>query len=81
MSEHTEPYERLYIEEETPIPYMIGALICERTLRIHGKEKLFEILNQSGDLWTVLKKVNLTKNNLTTELKNELKLNPTPYTQ
>lgn len=42
FEEHIDdPFERLYYEHETPILYMIGALVCERTLRLYGKEKLF----------------------------------------
>jgi hypothetical protein len=77
LGEHLNPYERLYIENETPIPYMIGALICERTYRIYGKEKLFDLLNSENDLIETLDEYGLTKKNITTELKKELKLPPT----
>jgi hypothetical protein len=79
LAEHLNPYERLYIENETSIPYMIGALICERTNRIYGKEKLFELLNSKKELWESLEKFGLSKNNITEELKKELKLPPTLY--
>jgi hypothetical protein len=48
---------------------MIGALICERTNRIYGKEKLFELLNSKKELWESLEKFGLSKNNITEELK------------
>ena len=81
LSEHFNPYERLYIDNETPIPYMIGALICERTNRMYGKEKLFELLNSEKEIWDALSEVGLTKENLTTELKEELSQTPMPYSK
>ena len=74
LSEHMQPFERLYINDETPIPYMIGALICERTLRIYGKASLLKLLNPELTLWPSLNEVGLNKKNLTLEIKNELKL-------
>ncbi|MFK7758136.1 MAG: hypothetical protein AB8B53_14500 [Flavobacteriales bacterium] len=80
VAEHLNPYERLYIKNETPIPYMIGALICERVNRIYGKERLFELLRSNEDIWGILGDVGLTKENLTKELKKELKLTTTMVT-
>lgn len=79
LAEHLDPYEKLYIEAETPIPYLIGALVCERTNRIYGKEKLFELLNSEKSIWQSLNAVGLTRANFTSELKNELKLSTTLY--
>ena len=73
LSAHLQPYERLYINKETSIPYMIGALICERTLRIYGKEALFNLFNSKQKRWPTLNQVGLTKENLTIEIKKELK--------
>lgn len=67
-------YERLYFEEETSIPYLIAAVVCERTIRLYGKEKYFEILNSKDDLWISLNKVGLTKENINFEIKKELDL-------
>lgn len=75
---HLDPYERLYFEDETSIPYLTSALICERTKRIYGKEKLLEILQAEGELWQILKKVGLTKQNTNAELRKELALPLTP---
>ena len=58
---------------------MIGALICERTNRIYGKEKLFELSNSKKEFWESLEKFGLSKNNITEELKKELKRPPTLY--
>ncbi|HVT83625.1 MAG TPA: hypothetical protein VHD35_00410 [Chitinophagaceae bacterium] len=75
--EHIEdPYERLYFEHETPIPYMLGALICERTLRLYGKEKLFDLFRSKKDVFDILKTVNLTKENIDVELRKEINLPP-----
>lgn len=78
FEEHIEdPYERLYFEYETPVPYMIGSLICERTLRLFGKEKLFELFKSNKDIWETLKIVGLTKSNMSKELTKEIKQPPT----
>ena len=71
---HFDPYERLYFENETSIPYLTSALICERTKRIYGKEKLLQILKSENELWEILESVGLTKENLKEELKKEVKL-------
>lgn len=73
VEEHMDDlYERLYFEEETPIPYLIAAVICERTIRLHGKNKYFEILNSLDDLWASLAKVGITKENVNLEIRKEL---------
>ncbi|HWC54474.1 MAG TPA: hypothetical protein VG676_12890 [Chitinophagaceae bacterium] len=75
--DHVEdPYERLYYEHETPVPYMLGALICERTLRLYGKEKLFDLFRNTNDVFDILKTVGLTKENIDTELRKEIDLPP-----
>ena len=74
LSEHTDAYERIYFETETSIPYLTSALILERTLRIYGKEKLIELLKSESELWTTLKKVGLTKENMNNALGQEIKL-------
>jgi hypothetical protein len=76
FSAHLEPYERFFAGE-TSIPYMIGALICERTYRLHGKEKLLELLKGGDELWEILTDVGLTEENFDAELKKELLLPPT----
>lgn len=71
---HTNAYERIYFENETSIPYLTSALILERTLRIYGKEKLIELLKSENELWTTLKTVEITKENINTELRKQIKL-------
>ncbi len=74
FTEHTNAYERIYFENETSIPYLTSALILERTLRIYGKEKLMKLLKSENELWTTLKTVGLTKDNINNELRKEIKL-------
>lgn len=70
----TDTWEDLFIDKETQITYMLGALICERTLRLYGKEKLFEIFKSKKPLFETLTEVGLTKENLNEELRKEIKL-------
>ena len=74
FSRHTDSYERIYFENETSIPYLTSALILERTLRIYGKEKFMELLKSENELWTTLKTVGLTKENINEELRKQIKL-------
>ncbi|WP_375581264.1 hypothetical protein ABWH96_09760 [Marivirga tractuosa] len=76
FTKHLEPFERFFAGE-TSIPYMIGALICERTYRLHSKEKLLKLLKGEYNLWYLLNDVGLTKENLNAELRKELLLPPT----
>jgi hypothetical protein len=69
LSAYFDIYSRSYIENETSIPYMIAALICEKTITKYGKEKFFEFLNSQEDIWTILNKIRLTKENLNSELR------------
>lgn len=62
--------------KKTQISYMVGALICERTLRLYGKEKLFELFKQEGELFEILSLVGLDKENLNEELQKEAMLPP-----
>ncbi len=78
IEEHVgDPFERLYFEHETPVPYVIAALVCERTLRIYGKEKLFDLFRSKKNVFDTLKAVGLTKENINDELRKEIKLPPT----
>lgn len=70
----TDTWEQFFIDNETQITYMLGALICERTLRIYGKTKLFEIFKSKNALFDTLKDVGLTEENLNEELRKEIKL-------
>lgn len=74
FSDYMDPYERVYYEEETSIPYLTAALICERTHRIYDKSGLIRLLSYEGDLWSGLKEVGLTPENINDELRVELDL-------
>lgn len=74
--QHLEPFERFFAGE-TSIPYMIGALICERTYRLYGKVGLLGLLDGANDVWDLLGNVGLTQENFDAELRKELALPPT----
>lgn len=78
FSDHTtDTWEQFFIDNETQITYMLGALICERSLRIYGKEKLLEMFASKKPLFEILEEVELTRENLHEELAKEIKL---PFT-
>ena len=72
FTNYLQTYSRDYINEETPIPYMVGALICERTLKKYGKKGLIELLNSKGTLWETIAPFGLNKANFNAELVREL---------
>lgn len=72
IGRHLDPYERIYFEEETPVPYLIGALLCERILRVHGKQKLMDLMKSGLSLAEILPEVGLNLNNINTELRREI---------
>lgn len=69
IEEHMDPYERIYYEDQTSIPYLTSALICEMSLNKFGKEKLILLLQSEKDLWARLNEVGLTKQNIGLELR------------
>lgn len=75
FDQYNDPYG-VYFKNETPVLYMISALICERTIRLYGKEKLFELFDTKADLWDLLEKVGLNKDNINEELRKEITLSP-----
>lgn len=74
LAEHLEPYERLFMRNGTPVPYMIGAVICERVFRVHGKEGLIGLLRSDKELWETLNTYGFTQENLSAEIKKEIEL-------
>ena len=68
------PYERNFIDDNTSLPYITAALICERTVRIYGKQTLFNILNADKDLLEILLAIGLHPQNINEELRKELLL-------
>lgn len=77
VSGHFDPYERLYFEEETSIPYAIGALIMERTMRLKGNSGIRALLGAEGELWESLSIAELTPETINTALRDELNHPPT----
>lgn len=71
--EHLDIYERLFFEKETPIPYVISAVLCEMIISKFGKEKLFLVLKNGNSVEEGLKTLNLNKNNMNYELRKFLK--------
>lgn len=69
-------YVRDDIDEDTSVPYMIGALLCERILRKDGKAGLFKAMASGADLWPALMDQGITPENLTAELRKEILLPP-----
>jgi len=80
LEQYRDPYG-IYFKEETPVLYTLFALVCERTIRLYGKEKLFELFNTKADLWDLLEKVGLHKENINGELKKEINLTPIIFNQ
>ena len=74
FKEHIDPYERLYFERETSIPYLTAALILERTKRVYGDKKIIELLKSEKEFWQTLSLVGLTQENINEELRKEIKL-------
>lgn len=74
FKEHIDPYERLYFEGETSIPYLTAALILERTKRVYGDKKIIELLKSEKEFWQTLSLVGLTQENINEELRKEIKL-------
>ena len=74
FKEHIDPYERLYFEGETSIPYLTAALILERTKRVYGDKKIIELLKSEKEFWQALNLVGLTQENINEELRKEIKL-------
>lgn len=61
------------INGETSVPYMIGALLCDRILRTDGKAGLFKAFAAGEDPWPALAAYGITPETLTVELRMELK--------
>ena len=67
---------RDYINADTSVPYVIGAVLCERILRRDGKAGLFQVMSEGVDPWPALARYGITPETLTRELRKELMLEP-----
>lgn len=70
---YTDIYERHYIGKETSIPYLLAALVCERTYRLYGKTKLLDLLQAEPDQWRILERAGLNRSNFNETLRAEIK--------
>ncbi|MFZ1691865.1 MAG: hypothetical protein WAT74_01600 [Flavobacteriales bacterium] len=77
LNDFTNPTVRFYINEDTSVPYAMGALLCERILVSAGKDALFALLTGGEDPWPALERHGITRKNLTAELRKQL-LAPPP---
>lgn len=77
--QYTDVYAKQYIADETSIPYMTGALICETLLYEQGKQTLFSLLETDGNLWDMLNESGITKANFNEKLEKALSLPPANY--
>ncbi len=69
-------YVRDDIYLDTSVPYVIGAVVCERILRRDGKEGLFQVMAEGKDPWSALVRYGITPETLTDELRKELTEEP-----
>lgn len=71
---HLNVYERLYFEKETPVPYVVSAVICEMIIAEFGREKLFTVFRNGTSAEDGLKVFNLNKNNVNSKLRSFLNI-------
>lgn len=67
---------RDYINEDTSVPYVIGAVLCERILRRDGKAGLLQVMSEGVEPWPALARYGISPETLTAELRKELVLEP-----
>lgn len=64
FSDYLVAYNYFYINDETPVSYMVGALICEKIMKEKGKEYLFEVFRKKTSLEDVFVALELNQENL-----------------
>jgi hypothetical protein len=69
-------YQNADFEEETSIPYILAALICEHVYRTHGTQSMLSLLQPTQDIWSVLKPLGINNRNLASIITAELKKAP-----
>ena len=72
LSERLDPYVQYYINEHTNVPYVIGAILCEKIIREQGKEVLYDVITLNKDPWPALADLGISKSELTQVLLQEL---------
>lgn len=68
-------FDQLYIDKQTSIPYMTGALIYEYVINKADKYSYFNMLKERKDIWDILKIAELTEENINEKLLDALKNN------
>ena len=63
LTAHLSTYEQELIDGETSVPYMVGALLCERILRSHGKAGLLQALGSGADIWKAVEPFGIVQAN------------------
>ena len=69
-----DPYQQLFIDNDTNVPYAIGAVLCEHILRKAGKEGLFNVLASGADPWPMLAEFGVQKAEIGALIRHELEL-------
>lgn len=72
LSEFLDPYQPLQINEDTSLPYMVGALICEYAYRSAGKEgllSLFESGREKEGFWKAIEPLGMNEHNFNSKLR------------
>lgn len=72
LRKHLEIYNQKYYEEESPIAYMVSALILEKIYSLYGKAKMLEVINTQDNLWITLKPLGITQENFNREIRAQL---------
>ena len=72
LRKHLEIYNQEYYEEESPIAYMVSALILEKIYSLYGKAKMLEVINTQDNLWITLKPLGITQENFNREIRAQL---------
>ena len=65
LSAHINTYEQELIDGETSVPYVVGALLCERILRSHGNAGLMQALGSGADVWKAVEPFGISQVNFT----------------
>lgn len=71
---HLNVYERSYFEKETPIPYVVSAVLCEIIISKFGKEKLFSVFKNGTSVEDGLEVFNFNNSNINSEIRKFLKI-------
>jgi len=71
---YSNTHEQYFIDNDTNVPYAIGAVICEHVLRKAGKDGLFNVMASGTDPWPALAGYGVVKSELGKLVRAELEL-------